>query len=117
METPLCSAEPRPAELLKTAPDQVWSSYTTKDFNQAAFLWCFKKPGGCGVYRAEMIKSTPVLEGGKKTILYFEFKLPLTQDEVAQLIISYLNANCLVEPREFASAQGRLKDIIHAQRI
>lgn len=93
--------------------ESVSSSYTTKDFNLAAFLWCYKKEGK----QAQLEKFVPSQEGPNKVVLYFTFTLPLSIEDVQKLVMSYFNGGCLVEPREFAGCGGRLKDIIHNQKL
>ncbi len=91
---------------------EIFSPYTTKDFNLAAFLWSYKK----GDKHAELEKSVPSQEGPTKVVLYFTFKVPLNMQDTEKLVMDYFNGKCLVEPCEFVKYQGRLKDIIHSQR-
>ena len=91
---------------------EISSSYTTKDFNLAAFLWSYQKEGR----HAELEKSRPTQEGKDKVVLYFTFKLPLGAKETDQLVMDYYNGKCMVEPCEFAKYQGRLKDLIYSQK-
>ncbi len=91
---------------------EIFSYYTTKDFNLAAFLWCYKEGG----QHADMEDATPSIEGAGKTVLYFKFKIPLSTEAVKKLVLRYMNGDCSVEPRAYAGAMGRLKDIIHSQR-
>jgi len=91
---------------------EIPSSFTTKDFNLAAFLWSFKKDDK----KAQLSKYDTIQEGNSKAVLYFTFLLPATKEEVNTLVMSYYNGACQVEPKEFTSAQGRLKDLIHSQR-
>ena len=87
------------------------SSYCTKDFNLAAFLWSYKYPKGV----AELHSTTPTQEG-KRVVLYFQFTLPLIQADAEILVLQYLNGSCVVEPLAFTGCQGKLKDIIHTRR-
>ncbi len=87
------------------------SKYCTKDFNLAAFLWSYKYNAGA----AELLSTTPTPEG-KRVVLYFQFILPLTQEDTESLMLQYLNGNCIVEPLAFIECQGKLKDIIHTRR-
>ena len=91
---------------------EISSSYTTKDFNLAAFLWTYKKEGK----KTELEKYVPSQEGPTKVVLYFTFTLPMSAEDGQKLAMSYFNGDCLVEPRDFAGAQGRLKDLIHSQK-
>lgn len=93
-------------------PMEIYSFYTTKDFNLAAFLWAYK----LGDKHADMEDYTPTIEGAGKPILYFKFRLPLFAEDVRKLVMRYMNGDCLVEPRAFASNQGKLKDIIYQQK-
>lgn len=89
------------------------SIYTTKDLNLAAFLWCFKVDGKHTNMEGH---NSCVPEGGGKPVLYFKFKVPLAAAEMSQLVMSYLNGDCSVEPTKFAECQSKLKDIIYSQR-
>lgn len=90
------------------------SSFTTKDFNLAAFLWSYKYPSGA----AELDATTPTPEGdNRRVVLYFKFKIPLTKEQTESLVMQYLNGSCVVEPLAFINCQGKLKDIIHSRRV
>ena len=90
--------------------DEHSSKFDTKDFNLAAFLWTI--PG------AALINCRKTQDDRtKKTILYFEFDLPISEIERHTLIINFFNKNCSVEPLTFISMQSKLKDLIHSQRI
>lgn len=80
------------------------TSYRTKDLNQAAFVWC--QPG---VRLLEVQGSR-----GKGTTIFFKFELPLSEQDLRTLLISYANKETRVEPQEFCAKQNNLRDLIHS---
>ena len=78
--------------------------FRTKDLNQAAFLW--SQEG------TKLLKLEGSLEGGNT--IYFVLKLPLTEDDLAQLQLDYANGECSIEPKLFVSKQNSLRDLLHS---
>jgi hypothetical protein len=98
--------------MMEIMMEMSFSFHTTKDFNLAAFLWCFTKEGE----HTNLEEFVPHKDKNK-VVLFFKFKLPLTKEDTDKLVLSYLNSECSVEPRAFAAAMGKLRDIIQTQKL
>jgi len=82
------------------------TDYVTKDFNLAAFLWAQSE-----VHMTKHASGT----SQHSRELFFTFSLPLSEQEVSELVNNYMNEACFVEPRSFCDAQSKLRQLIHSQ--
>lgn len=91
--------------------DNVFSTYTTKDLNLAAFLWLLEEKGTKTILEKHV--PTPV---GSKIVVYFTFRVPLNDAALNDVVLKYMNGMCSVEPRAYSRSQKSLRDIIYTQK-
>lgn len=76
---------------------------TTKEVDEAAFLWSKDSIS---------FKKVELQRGSTRTI-YFIFTTELSTSEVAELRREYVNGDALVEPRKFSLRQTDVRNILH----
>jgi hypothetical protein len=84
--------------------NQPETTFRTKDLNQAAFVWC--QPG------AKLKNVQGSRERGNT--IFFIFTLPIQEEDLAALQISYANGDTQVEPQQFCAKQNNLRDLLHS---
>lgn len=87
-----------------TSTESESASFTTKDLNHAAFMWCQDK--------SELVKLNGQKSGSGVTV-FFQFKLALSREDLHQLQIDFANGKCRVEPGMFVDRQNKLRDLLH----
>jgi hypothetical protein len=76
--------------------------FSTKDMNQAAFLWCLPE---CGLRRLEL--------GENKRTVYFIMGIKLPEERIHELTITYVNGEARVDPLQFSQNQEKLKNMLY----
>ena len=84
--------------------DEATIEYRTKDLNQAAFMWCQKGA------KLRDVQGTR----GTNTTIFFVFELAMSQEELKQLLFDYANGDTRVEPQDFITKQGNIRDMLHS---
>lgn len=92
-------------------PEETTSNYRTKDLVQAAFFW-----SQAGSVLAKVDREVWESPSRKGLSLYFNFELPIPQEDLGALVLEYANRRASVEPIEFMSKLNSLKEIISTEK-
>jgi len=85
--------------------DQDRVEFSTKDLNQAAFIWCQSD--------AELLGLD---QSGDSPTVHFRLSVPMCRDELSSLLFSYANGKTSVDPLAFAQNQSKLRDFLHLSK-
>lgn len=80
---------------------------STKDTDEAAFLWC---QNSIAFDKVECKHR----EGGSGFTVFFIFNSDISEHDVSELRKSYYNCQAKVEPKQFAAKQLDIRNILHA---
>jgi len=80
--------------------------FRTKDLNQAAFIWC--QDG------ADLMNLQAARQGSNGTTVFFQFSLPISEEQLRELQLNYANGKTTVEPQRFIARQNNLRDLLHS---
>jgi hypothetical protein len=82
--------------------------YSTKDLNEAAFIWC-----QTGTKLVEVRPQSASGNNRAADTFYFRFDLQLTEEGLRQLRFDYTNSDTTVEPQLFVQKQTNLRDMLY----
>lgn len=74
--------------------------YSTKDLNEAAFLWCQRD--------VQLIGLEP--EPSKPSTFYMVFETPFEEKSLDNMLLAYANGKTAVDPKLFVQKQNGLRD-------
>ena len=97
--------ENQAAALSSAEPKRKKVPFSTKDLNEAAFLWC---QDGVNLLRVEGESE------GRGITVYFVMSVDKTEEELRQLMFDYRNGNTMVEPQRYIQQQNNLRDMLHS---
>jgi len=86
-------------------PERKKVPFSTKDLNEAAFLWCQE---GVNLLRVEASSE------GRGITVYFVFAVDKTEEELRLIMFDYRNGAMRVEPQRYVQQQNNLRDMLHS---